>query len=157
MKTQDQLFKEMTPKLQELYEKFYLKMYEVGLPFELNEVLRTLNTQLAYYAQGRDVLKVVNAKRKIAGLYPITQSENSYKVTWTLKSKHFPQESDGLSRAFDIRLLKYNKPHWETKWDGNKNSISDYLEAARIGRDVGLEAGGLWDKPDFPHFQLKGV
>ena len=156
-KTQDQLFKEMCPELQGFYEKFYMRMYEEGLPFELNEVLRIKDTQLAYYAQGRDPLVIVNAKRKLAGLYYITEKENSYKVTWTLNSKHFPRQKDGLAMAFDIRLLRYGKPHWETKWDGNKDSVPDYLEAARIGQEVGLETGGLWKKPDFPHFQIKGV
>lgn len=154
--TQDQLFKQMTPDLQALYEKFYMAMFETGLPFELNEVLRTLTTQKAYYAQGREPLTKVNQLRKAAGLYLINPEENTYEVTWTLNSRHFPG-SDGRSRAFDIRLLKYNKPHWQTKWDGNKNSIPDYLEAARIGQSIGLEAGGLWKKPDYPHFQLKDI
>lgn len=155
--TQDQLFRQMTPDLQGLYEKFYLEMFAAGLPFELNEVLRTKAVQMAYFAQHRSPLAEVNAERKRAGLSPISEAENSYHVTWTLNSRHFAGP-DGLARAFDIRLLKYGKPHWDTKWDGNQDSIPDYLEAARIGASVGLEAGGLWSKPskpDFPHFQLK--
>jgi len=154
--TQDQLFKLMTPALQELYEPFYLAMFEAGLPFELNETLRLPIVQKAYYAQNRQPLAEVNRLRKAAGLYLISPKENTYKVTWTLESRHFAGP-DGRARAFDIRLLKYAKPHWETKWDGNKNSIPDYLEAARIGKSVGLEAGGLWDKPDPPHFQLDPI
>ena len=153
MKTQDQMFKEMTPDLQTLYEKFYIEMFAAGLPFELNEVLRTPAVQAAYYAQGREDLEEVNRLRKNAGLRPIGPKENSYRVTWTLNSRHFPGP-DGKSRAFDIRLLKYGKPHWETKWDGNENSIGDYAEAAAIGKKVGLDAGGMWSKPDFPHYQL---
>jgi len=154
--TQDELFKQMTPELQGLYEPFYLAMFEAGLPFELNEVLRTPDRQKAYYAQGRTYLTEVNRLRKIAGLYPISASENEYKVTWTMDSRHFAGP-DGRARAFDIRLLKYAKPHWETKWDGNKNSIPDYLEAAYIGKSVGLNAGGLWSKADLPHFQLDPI
>jgi hypothetical protein len=151
--TQDQLFKQMTPDLQALYEPFYTAMFAAGLPFELNEVLRTPETQKAYYAQNRKPLTEVNRLRKIAGIAPITAEDNTYKITWTLDSKHFAG-ADGLARAFDIRLLKYGKPHWATKWDGNKNSIPDYLEASRIGESVGLSAGGLWNKPDYPHFQI---
>ena len=147
-KTQDDMFKEMIPELQSLYEKFYMKMQEAGIEFELNEVKRTEAVQRAYFAQGRNPLALVNSLRKLAGLYPLAKSENKYKVTWTLRSRHF------TGRAFDIRLLKYNKPTWDTKWDGNENSIPDYLEAAKIGLAVGLEAGGLWKKPDYPHFQL---
>lgn len=154
MKTQDELFKEMTPALQGLYEKFYLEMHlDAGLDFELNEVLRTPDVQKAYYAQGRTALFEVNRLRRLAGLHAIGNDQNAYKVTWTLNSRHFPGP-DGLARAFDVRLLKYGKPHWETKWDGNQNAIPDYLEAARIGKKVGLIAGGFWDKPDFPHFEL---
>jgi len=154
--TQDLLFKQMTPALQELYEPFYLAMFEAGLSFELNEVLRTPDRQKAYYAQGRTYLTEVNRLRKIAGLYPISAPENEYKVTWTMDSRHFAGP-DGRARAFDIRLLKYAKPHWETKWDGNKNSVPDYLEAARIGKSAGLVAGGLWAHPDYPHMELPSV
>ena len=153
-KTQDQLFREMTPALQGLYEQYYMEMFAAGLPFELNEVLRTPAVQIAYYAQGRQPLFEVNRLRKLAGLYPIGNADNTYQVTWTLKSRHFAG-LDGLATAFDIRLLKYGKPHWQTKWDGNKNAVPDYLEAARIGRAVGLVAGGLWtEKPDYPHYEL---
>jgi len=156
MVSQDILFKQMTPYLQALYEKFYMEMFAAGLPFELNEVLRTKAVQMAYYAQHRGPLAEVNAERKRAGLSPISEAENSYCVTWTLNSKHFAG-TDGLARAFDIRLLKFDKPHWQTKWDDNKNSIPDYLEAARIGASVGLDAGGLWEKTDYPHFQMRAA
>lgn len=152
--TQDQLFKQMTPELQGLYEEFYKRMFAANLPFELNEVLRTKAVQEAYYAQGRLVITEVNRLRKVAGLAPLPPSENLKEITWTKNSRHFAGP-DGLARAFDIRLLKHGKPHWETKWDGNANAISDYLEAARIGAAVGLDAGGLWTKSDWPHFQLK--
>jgi len=154
MKTQDQLFKEMTPDLQALYEKFYIAMHAAGLDFEVNEVLRTTSVQAAYYAQGREELEEVNRIRKNAGLSAIPAKENNYKVTWTLNSRHFPGP-DGLARAFDIRLLKNSRPHWETKWDGNQNNVADYKEAALIGISLGLDAGGLWKNPDFPHYQLK--
>lgn len=154
MKTQDMMFKEMNSELQGKYELFYRKMYDANLPFELNEVLRTLAVQTAYYAQSRKPIDEVNRLRKLAGLSMLPPSENLKPVTWTMKSRHFAGP-DGLSRAFDIRLLKYGKPTWDTKWDGNSNSVPDYLEAARIGVECGLDAGGMWSKPDYPHFQLK--
>lgn len=153
MKTQAQLESEMTPALQVLYQAFKKEMLFAGIPFELNEVLRTSAVQQAYYAQGRNPLAQVNNARKAAGLGPISQTENQYKVTWTLNSRHFAGK-DGLSRAFDIRLLNHGKPTWDTKWDANQNSIPDYREAALIGQRVGLAPGALWDKPDYPHYQL---
>ena len=156
MKTQDQLFKEMTPELQGFWEQFYMACFNAGLPVELNEVLRTPEVQKAYHAQGRKPLAEVNKLRKAAGLYLLSPEDNEYCVTWTLNSKHFAGP-DGLARAFDYRLLKYGKPHWQTKWDGNKNSEPDYLEAAKIAGSLGLNAGGLWNKPDYPHCQLRGI
>ena len=54
----------------------------------VNETLRSQEVQNAYYAQGREPLDNTNAKRKIAGLPPITDAENKNMITWTLKSKH---------------------------------------------------------------------
>lgn len=151
--TQEQLIAQMTPRLETLWILFDQIMKSCGISYKLLEVLRTPQTQTAYYAQGRLTLAEVNAFRKEAGLQPIGAKENSRKITWTHNSRHFAG-SDGLARAFDIVLLKDGKHHWDINRDGNKNSVADYLEAARIGKEVGLEPGAFWSKPDYPHFQL---
>ncbi len=154
---QEQLVAQMTPLLKEKYLLFKQVMDSVGNPFLLREVLRTPQVQAAYWAQGRLELAEVNALRKDAGLAPIGASENKYQITWTHNSRHFAG-ADGLGSAFDIVLLKNGQPTWDTKWDSNdQDLIPEYLEAARIGHEVGLDAGGLWTKrADYPHFSLGG-
>jgi len=146
---------DMHPKLLEMYKEFAAKMAEAGVPFALTCVLRTKAEQEAYYAQGRKSLVEVNKLRQTAGMGMLTPAENKYTVTKTLNSKHFPDAS-GKSRAFDIVIMKNGKvPTWDVKWDGDKDSIPDYLEAANIAQSVGLEAGAFWKTfKDWPHMQL---
>jgi peptidoglycan L-alanyl-D-glutamate endopeptidase CwlK len=120
---------------------------------------RTVREQIALYAQGREKLDQVNALRKIAGLSPITFQENSRKVTWTLASKHIIDLEDNIpendkSRAFDIAILRDDRPTWNLKVNVNKNDIPDYDEAGRIGEAVGLRWGGRFPSPDRPHFEV---
>ena len=154
---QEELVAQMNPELKRLFLLFKQIMDSMGNPFLLREVLRTPLVQEAYYAQGREPLAAVNAKRKAAGIAPIGESENKYCITWTHNSRHFAGP-DGLGSAFDIVLLKNGQPTWDTKWDANdQDLVPEYLEAARIGHEVGLDAGGLWTKrPDYPHFSLGG-
>jgi len=174
---------EMTKELQLKFAEFSAAMAEARIPFGLGEVLRTRERQLAYAAQGRDrdelvkilteykwfhtlekvrclhalnktPLEICQILRKEAGLAPL-HPKDWYQITWTLNSRHFPDPT-GHARAFDVHLFISGKtPTWDTKWDGDNDGVPEYLEAARIGRVVGLDAGGLWKKrPDYPHFQL---
>lgn len=149
---------DMDQELQVKFAAFSARMAEASIPFGLNSVLRTVEEQAAYYAQGRQTLDEVNSLRKAAGMYLLRSEQENYIVTHTKHSRHFPGP-DGKSRAFDIMILRSGgKPTWDTKWDGNQDGISDYLEAALIGQSVGLDAGGLWSSwKDYPHFELKVV
>lgn len=150
---------DMHPVLLERYLAFKAAMIAANVPFMLTCVLRTRAEQEAYYAQGREELAAVNAKRKLAGMGLIGPKENAYRVTQTKNSRHFPGP-DGKSRAFDIAILRGDKaPTWDLKWDGDKDSIPDYKEAALIGQSVGLDPGAFWKSfKDWPHYQLpKGV
>jgi peptidoglycan L-alanyl-D-glutamate endopeptidase CwlK len=146
---------DMTPELVIRYQRFSARMAEAGIPFVLTSVLRTQAEQIAYYAQGRKPLGDVNDLRKAAGMSLITEKENSYTVTQTMASRHFPGP-DGRAVAFDIAILRSDKrPTWDVKFDGDLDRIPDYEEAARIGEEVGLVAGGHWRTfQDWPHFQL---
>lgn len=57
------------------------------------------------------------------------------------------------SKAFDIAIVKDNKPTWDLKVSVDGDDIPDYLEAAEIGRSVGLKAGA--DFKDYVHFELQ--
>lgn len=145
---------DMHPVLRERYEAFLLSAQQLDhVPFVVNCVLRTPLEQKALYAQGRRPLEEVNALRSAAGMQPISQRENLSKVTWTLHSKHFP-DANGKARAFDVVVLKNGRtPHWDLKWDDDKDQIPDYEELALRAESVGLVAGGH-AFGDWPHFQL---
>lgn len=144
--------KDLTDKMQRMFNDFYLRMSVAGLKFKVTCTARTDAEQAALYAQGRSSLKVVNDLRLIAGLSPI-ESKNNKKVTWTTKSKHIIDSTNPKSRAFDIVLLKDNKIHWDLKVNVNNNLKADYEEAALIGEAVGLKAGARFKNPDYPHFE----
>lgn len=182
--TQSELIAQMTPRLKEKYLVYEALMAEAGIRYRLNEVLRTKIRQLAYACQGRtydelitlltksgwikSLQRVVDLRsqgwtiqqtcdifRTESGIHMLHGKE-WYKVTKTLNSKHFALP-DGLAGAFDIKLLKDNdEPTWDTKWDNDKDGIPEYLEAARLGKKAGLDAGGLWPWPDYPHYSLGG-
>jgi len=147
---------DMHPWLYDAYLMWKSKMDEAGIPFILTCVLRTRTEQEALYAQGRKPIGEVNRLRRLAGMSELHAKENLYKVTWTMNSKHFPDEDD-KGRAFDFAILKPNKKQieWDIKWDMDKDGIPAYMEAARFARDVGLESGAFWGKADYPHVQLK--
>jgi peptidoglycan LD-endopeptidase CwlK len=146
---------DMDQELQVKFAAFSARMAEAGIPFALNCVLRTVEEQAAFYAQGRLPLHEVNKLRADAGMYLLKSEKENYIVTKTKISRHFPDQNR-KARAFDITILKDGgKPHWDLKWDGNQDGISDYLEAAHIGKGVGLDPGGLWKSwQDYPHYEL---
>ena len=150
------LVKDLTPKMQQLYRKFYLAMSKANIQYKITCTARTYQEQLALYSQGRQSLLETNNLRKAAGLPPITQKENVYKVTWTLNSKHVVDKSKGRpqSKAFDIVLLTDARSRWDLKVEVTKDLVPDYKKVADIARAVGLKPGA--DKlryPDYPHFE----
>lgn len=139
-----QVFKALTQQAGHIY----------GVNWSLTAVLRTTAEQMAYHAQGRNPLAVVNEYRRKAGMLPISERENKYCVTWTQNSKHFADDT-GKSRAFDFVILKPGRvATWDIKFDNDNDDIGDYLELAQIAKAAGLEAGAYWAKPDMPHVQL---
>ena len=122
---------DLTEDMQRKFEKFASLMAQVGIPFMLTCTFRSQEDQNALYEVGR--------------------TKPGRKVTWTRNSRHTQRD------AFDIAILKDGKPIWDIKASVNENDIPDYFEAGKIGQEVGLEWGGLWKTPDFPHFQNKEV
>lgn len=146
---------DMHPELLKRYKLFKAEMDKRGNKFALTAVLRTKEMQAAYYAQGRKPLAEVNRLRKEAGMSPISAGENTYCVTWTMKSRHLP-DKNGKARAFDIVIIKDDGRTltWDKKWDSafDEDSIPEYVEAARISESVGLVAGASFG--DYPHHEL---
>jgi len=120
-----------------------LKLFElakkIGIELELNETIRTKETQMLYYLQGRideDDYNGLNKLRKEYGFWEISKEEAKTKVTWTLESPHF------TGRAFDI-VIKEN----------GKRTYNEVLlkKVGALAKEAGLTWGGTFG--DLPHFQ----
>lgn len=128
----------------------------------VTSVDRNYLEQNALFAQGRELLVVVNNLRKVAGLAPITEEENKI-VTWTINSEHVinledARKDNDKSRAIDFAIKDKNgQVTWNLKADVNEDGISDYRECALIGENIGFYSGMRFKKPDWPHLQLKPI
>lgn len=137
----------LTPSMRLKAEAFVAKLNALGIPHVVLETRRTLEVQRAYYAQGRQPLIEVNAIRKIAGLYLLSEAENERIVTKTLNSRHLDGE------AIDIAPTDAKGRPW---WNAPAEL---WLRIGEVGESCGLEWGGRWGQTstrlgwDCPHFQ----
>jgi peptidoglycan L-alanyl-D-glutamate endopeptidase CwlK len=139
----------LRPKTKELCKLFIQKCKENGIDVTITQTDRSIDLQNAYYAQGRESLSEVNAKRKAVGLSPITEKENKSIVT---KAKGGTSPHN-FSLAFDFVPIKNGIAQW--------NDISLFKKCGEIGKYISvdgysLEWGGDFKSiKDYPHFQLK--
>lgn len=134
----------------------------------VTSVMRTYLEQVALHAQGRLSIEDVNIARRIAGMLPIAAEYNK-EVTWTLNSKHIinlldDNPKNDKSEAVDYGILDKNgKYRGDEKADTNEDNIFDYRQLGNLGKKIALEFeypiywGGDWKKPDYPHWEYKGV
>lgn len=66
----------LEPEFKEQVKKLLQKLDEKEIQYFIVETKRSQETQQAYFAQGRKPLEEVNALRKNAGLWAITEKEN---------------------------------------------------------------------------------
>ena len=137
-----QRIKTLHPKIRNEVLKLYTiannKMLGKGVRLRLSYTFRTFEEQNTLYNKGRTTKgpKVTNAKGG--------QSIHNY----------------GL--AFDIVLLydkdgdgKFEEASWDTKRDGDKDGIADWLEVTNVFIKAGYTNGFITNgkKWDLPHFQ----
>ena len=122
----------------------------MGIYIGWAETRRLRITQKAYFAQGRELLLTVNAKRKAAGLWPLIEEENKRKVTNAMESIHF------FDCAGDFFLIIDGKPSWNTKADINDDDIFDYENVGHIAEMLGMVWGGRFPFKDYAHVQFTG-
>ena len=123
--------------------KLMLKEFDdLGFKYIINETLRSVDVQRAYYAQGREPLVRVNRLRNVAGLWEITEEENKKQVTWTMASKHI------LGLAIDIVPVN---PKTGKAWWTAPQTIWDVI--GTVAKKYGLKWGGDWKNPDSPHIE----
>lgn len=122
----------------ELYKIANNKYLGKGVRLRFSHTSRTFEEQDKLYAQGRTKpgKKVTNAKGG--------QSIHNYHL------------------AFDIVLLydkdgdgKFEEVSWDTKRDGDKDGIADWLEVTKVFTSAGYTNGFITNgkKWDLPHFQ----
>jgi hypothetical protein len=140
---------ELDPAAQPAFTSFLKRLDEVidDARYFVFEGRRSASVQEAYYAQGRERVAEVNAKRAAAGLYLLRNEKDNYIITWTLKSKHI----DGL--AMDVLPADgARNPTWD---------LAHFFGVFKIIRDCafasGLVCGADWPSPntDWPHYELK--
>lgn len=146
---------DLVPSMEAKAREFLRICAEKGIPAHVTCTARSIHEHEALYAQGREPLEKVNELRKAVGLWALKEEENKRPVTWTLKSRHIVYDEKEKARAFDVAIVKDKQFVWDLKVDVNDDHIPDYEEMGKIGESVGLEWGGRWKKPDYPHFQEK--
>jgi hypothetical protein len=131
--------------LQETYSHRFFPWF-----LQITCTYRTPAEQQALYAQGREGLDAVNAKRAAVGLPPISPEQNE-KVTWTLRSRHtrFPSQAIDVVPAIDP-----DGPEGPLKVIVDYNDIGRFRPLVSLAEKVGLVSGGGWGKPDWPHIEL---
>ncbi len=147
------------PRLKAVVQLFVDGCKAKGIDVIITCTGRSFKTQVALYAQGRQPLNEVNRLRKIAGIRSITAKANKKRVTWTLASRHIinlddNKDGNDYATAFDYAVVKNGKAIWNVKASLDGDDIPDYLECANVAKDLGLESGAFWKKPDYPHVQL---
>lgn len=136
-------------RMQERVRVFEAMLEQAGLHFHRSCTRRTHEEQLALHKRGRCSLPEVNEAYKAVGLDAITAEENKRPVTWTLNSNH--ESGD----AVDYYQHVEGRASYDLKVDADFDQIPDWQEFGKIARGCGLEWGGDWKKPDYPHVQFK--
>jgi peptidoglycan L-alanyl-D-glutamate endopeptidase CwlK len=118
------------------------KLKDLGVEsVAINETLRDLPTQMAYFVRGRMDPEYVKQFYAAAGLYEIGDVEARTICTKTLRSNHMS------GRAADFVPVKDGKLWW--------NAPKEVWETmGEVGEACGLKWGGRWKAfPDSPHFE----
>ena len=141
------MLEELDPAAQPAFRSFLKRLDEAvdDARYIVFEGRRKEAVQKAYYAQGRETLEEVNAKRAAAGLYLLRSEKDNYVITWTLKSKHI----DGL--AMDVLPTDgAGNPTWDLA-----HFLKTFQEIRDCGREAGLICGADWTPADWPHYELR--
>lgn len=133
---------EAHPKLRQLLKDTYIKAnnkLDKGCRLRLTHVYRSPEEQDALYAQGRTKkgAKVTNSKA--------WQSSHQYGFAIDIVIM-YDNDGDG----------KFEEVSWDTKRDGDKDGVADWLEVTKVFVDAGFTNGFISNgkKWDFPHFQM---
>jgi peptidoglycan LD-endopeptidase CwlK len=139
----------LNPKCKMLAMQALQALTDAGVPHVVTSTLRTLQEQQAYFAQGREPLDVVNMKRKKAGMYLLTDGENSYVVTMCdgIDNKSLHQSGNAIDV---VPANEAGNPIWPSEADDRWEVIATEF------RKLGFTCGKDWNDGfrDCPHYQL---
>lgn len=130
-----------------------LAITKTTVDFRVLEGLRSVARQHKLYGQGRTA-----AQCKAAGVDPRHARPDMRQVTWTLKSRHFPDPRTGKSRAVDLLPAPYD---WKSTVPFDAVAKAMFEAAAEL--NIKIRWGADWDKDgnprergesDSPHFEL---
>jgi hypothetical protein len=134
--TREEHIQTLDPVFQPLVRELTARLdAEPNLLYVCTEWRRTQEYQDALYAQGRETLEKVNARRARVGLYLLVPKENAYTVTQTRDSKHI----GGL--AVDICPVIGGYIPWTIK---TQEQADAWKRIGAISTSLGIVWGGLW-------------
>jgi hypothetical protein len=122
----------LLPSVLPYFEAFIRLLDTSGLRYAILEVLRTAEVQEAYYAQGREPLDSVNAKRKKLGLYLLGEAEGKRIVTYARHSIHQDRRAADIVPVLEDGKIPWDYMKYQELWS----------RFGRLGTDAGLEWGG---------------
>jgi peptidoglycan L-alanyl-D-glutamate endopeptidase CwlK len=134
--------KTLHPKIRKEVLELYTKANNLelgkGVRLRFSYTTRTNEEQNKLYSQGRTTkgIKVTNAKGG--------QSIHNYSLAFDIVLM-YDKDGDG----------KFEEVSWDTKRDGDKDGISDWLEVTKVFTSAGYTNGFITNgkKWDLPHFQ----
>ena len=139
---------DLRPKTKKLCELWIEECRKNGINLVVTQTFRSPELQEAYYSQGRELLEIVNLKRKKVGLDKITEKEN--KIVTKAPAGSSPHNY-GL--AWDFAPIVNGKIDW--------NNLDLFRKCGEIAKKLNFEGytlewgGDFKTIKDFPHIQLK--
>lgn len=132
---------DLLPEVREQALVMLAALDSAGISYAVTSTLRTVDEQVAQFAQGRAPLDIVNLLRHKAGMHPIIAQDNTYTITKCDGVTRLSNHQGG--RAFDIAVIVGNRPTWEYR-----RYATEYKAIGAIGKSLGLRWGGDWPPLD---------
>lgn len=116
---------DLKPAVRRMAESAIEELYRRGILVVVTSTIRTVDEQIALYAQGRTPLEVVNSLRAKAGMPRIAPAENKYTVTNCDGIKTKSRHQDG--KALDVVPAENSKPVWPKDTDPRWRQIAEVM------------------------------
>lgn len=117
---------DLSSRFRPLAVEFLARCAESGIPVMIIDTLRTWEEQKDNIARG---------------------------VSWTMNSKHLPQDPEGKSEAIDVAPFEVYQLHGPDKLMWNAEDPV-WQKIGVIGESLGLVWGGRWRVRDMGHFEI---